>query len=77
MVFVCPCSCGHELNVSRPVLWQDDGERISGGRMWCEYITSDLCGTDGRRSAPLIYLKGQNIIKLIMIHSSVLKVALF
>lgn len=45
--------------MSRPVLWQDD-ERLSGGRMWCEYITSDLCGTEGRPSAPVMYLKGQN-----------------
>lgn len=41
---VCiPYSCGHEFNVSRPVLWQDDGQWISGGRLWCEYWTSDLC----------------------------------
>lgn len=41
-VFVCPSSCGHEFNVSRPVLWQDDGQRLSGGRLWCEYSTSEV-----------------------------------
>lgn len=64
--------------MSRPVLWQDDGERFSGGRMWCEYITSDLCGTEGRPSAPLMYLKGQNNHGTIgIIHSKVLEVPFF
>lgn len=40
--FVCGCSCGHELDVPGLVLWQDDGQRISGGRLWSEYWTYTL-----------------------------------
>lgn len=30
-------SCGHDLHMSRALLWQDDGQRLSRGRVWGEY----------------------------------------
>lgn len=44
---MCRCSWSHDFNVSRPVLWQDEGQRISGGRLWCEYHTLCLTGGGG------------------------------
>lgn len=47
VLFLCRCSWSHDFNVSRPVLWQDDGQRISVGRLWREYHTLCLTGGGG------------------------------